>query len=56
VQTVTGDDPDAGSTAPAEETGDEPGGTTDERFGPQMKVHSGKATPAGSPRAALGNV
>jgi hypothetical protein len=34
VQTVTGDDPDpdasSGSTAPAEETGDEPGGTTDE--------------------------
>jgi hypothetical protein len=30
VQTVTGDNPDASSTAPAEETGDEPGGTTDE--------------------------
>jgi hypothetical protein len=34
VQTVTGDSPDpdasSGSTAPAEETGDEPGGTTDE--------------------------
>ncbi|MBK7834205.1 MAG: hypothetical protein IPJ56_18005 [Gemmatimonadetes bacterium] len=30
MQTVTGDNPDASSTAPAEETGDEPGGTTDE--------------------------
>jgi len=32
VLTATGDstDPDVGSTAPAEETGDEPGGTTDE--------------------------
>jgi hypothetical protein len=34
VQTVTGDSPDpdasSSSTAPAEETGDEPGGTTDE--------------------------
>jgi hypothetical protein len=38
VQTVTGDDPDAGSTAPAEETGDEPGGTTDEPVLPPQIV------------------
>jgi len=42
VQTVTGDDPDAsaGSTAPAEETGDEPGGTTDEPVLPPLIINS----------------
>jgi hypothetical protein len=42
VQTVTGDSPDpdasSGSTAPAEETGDEPGGTTDEPVLPPQIV------------------
>jgi hypothetical protein len=41
VQTVTGDEPDtsAGSTAPAEETGDEPGGTTDEPVLPPQIIN-----------------
>ena len=43
VQTVTGDSPDpdasSGSTAPAEETGDEPGGTTDEPVLPPQIIN-----------------
>jgi hypothetical protein len=41
VQTVTGDDPDAsaGSTAPKDETGDQPGSTTDEPVLPPQIVN-----------------
>ena len=39
VQTVTGDSPDVGSTAPAEETGDDPGGTIDEPVLPPLIIN-----------------